>query len=77
MTTNLTAKIWNSKKNYFDNLTEKSYDPKLNQKAYWSILKSFTNRKKLQLCLYAHTSSVPFSVKKTNHPNNFLQISPL
>ena len=41
MTTNLTAKILNSKKNYFDNLIEKSYDPKLNQKAYWSILKSF------------------------------------
>ena len=42
MTTNITTEIPNNKKNYFDNLAEKLCDP-INSKAYWSILKSFTN----------------------------------
>ena len=49
MTTNITTEISNSKKNYFDNLAGKLCDPKLNRKAYWSILKYFTNWKKFQL----------------------------
>ena len=47
MTNNITTEISNSKKIYFDNLAEKLSDPKLNWKAYWSILKSFTNWKKI------------------------------
>ena len=31
---NITTEISNSKKNYFDNLAEKLFDPKLNRKAY-------------------------------------------
>ena len=46
MTNNITTEISNSKKIYFDNLAEKLSDPKLNRKAYWSILKSFSNCKK-------------------------------
>ena len=47
MTNNITTEISNSKKIYFDNLAEKLSDPKLNRKAYWGILKSFTNWKKI------------------------------
>ena len=43
MTNNITTEILNSKKIYFDNLAGQLSDPKLNQKAYWDILKSFTN----------------------------------
>ena len=46
---NITTVISNSKKNYFDNLAEKLFDPKLNRKAYWNILKSFTNWKKVPI----------------------------
>ena len=49
MTNNITTEISNSKKIYFDNLAEKLSDPKLNRKAYWSILKSFTNWKKIPI----------------------------
>ena len=47
MTSNITIEIMNRKKIYFDNLAEKSSSPKLNRKAYWGILKSFTNCKKI------------------------------
>ena len=43
MTNNITTEILNSKKIYFDNLAGQLSDPKLNWKAYWDILKSFTN----------------------------------
>ena len=43
MTNNITTEILNSKKIYFDNLAGQLSDPKLNRKAYWDILKSFTN----------------------------------
>ena len=49
MTNNITTEISNSKKIYFDNLAEKLSDPKLNRKAYWGILKSFTNWKKIPI----------------------------
>ena len=49
MTNNITSEISNSKKIYFDNLAEKLSDPKLNGKAYWGILKSFTNWKKIPI----------------------------
>ena len=46
MTNNITKEISNSKKIYFANLAKKLSDPKLMRKAYWGILKSFTNWKK-------------------------------
>ena len=49
MTNSITSEISNSKKIYFDNLVEKLSDPKLNGKAYWGILKSFTNWKKIPI----------------------------
>ena len=49
MPTNIATKALNSKKNYFNNLDEKLCDPKLNLKAYWSILKSFTNWRKVPI----------------------------
>ena len=49
MTNNITTEISNSKKLYLDNLAEKLSDPKLNQKVYWGILKSFTNWKKIPI----------------------------
>ena len=39
----IAAEISNSKNKCFDNLTEKLGDTKLNQKAYWGNLNSFTN----------------------------------
>ena len=49
MTNNITTEISNSKKIYFDNLAKRLSDPKLNWKAYWGILKSFTNWKKVPI----------------------------
>ena len=49
MTKNITAEISDSKKNYFHNLTEKLFNPKMNQKAGWGNFKHFSTRKKLQL----------------------------
>ena len=49
MTNNITTEISNSKKIYFDNLAKRLSDPKLNWKAYWGILKSFTNWKKIPI----------------------------
>ena len=49
MTNNIATEISNSKKIYFDNLAEKLSDSKLNQKAYWGILESFTNWKKIPI----------------------------
>ena len=49
MTTNITTKTSNSKKNYFDHLAEKLFHPKLNRKAYWSIPKSSTNLEKVAI----------------------------
>ena len=49
MTKNITAEISDSKKNYFHNLTEKLFNPKMNQKAGWGNFKLFSTRKKLQL----------------------------
>ena len=49
MTNNVTTEISNSKKICFDNLAEKLSDLKLNRKAYWDILKSFTNWKKIPI----------------------------
>ena len=49
MTNNKTTEISNGKKIYFDNLRKNLSDPKLNRKAYWGILKSFTNWKKIPI----------------------------
>ena len=49
MTNSITTVIWNIKNIYFDNLAEKLSDPKLNQKAYWGILKLFNNWKKIPI----------------------------
>ena len=52
MTNNIKAKILSSKKIYFDNFAKKLCDRKLIQKAYWDILKSFANQKKVHLYLF-------------------------
>ena len=49
MATNIATEILNSKKNCFDNFAEKLCDPKLNWKAYWGILKSFSNWEKVPI----------------------------
>ena len=49
MTNKITTEISNSNKIYLDNLAVKLSDPKLNRKAHWGILKSFTNSKKFIL----------------------------
>ena len=52
MSNNMTTETSNSKKIYFDNLAEKLSDPKLNRKAFRSIIKFFTSwKKKMQLFL--------------------------
>ena len=73
ITTNITTEISNSKKNYFDNLTEKLCDPKLNRKAYWSILKSFTNWKKVPIIppLLINDHFVTKLNEKANYFNEF------
>ena len=79
MTTNITTDISNSTKNCFNNLTEKLCDPKLNRKAYWSILKYFTNCKKVPIIpplLIKYYFVIDFN-EKANHFNHFLQISAL
>ena len=48
MTNSITERS-NSKKIYIGNLAKKLSDPKLNRKAYWGILKSFTNWKKIPI----------------------------
>ena len=49
MTNNITTEISNSKRIYLDKLAEKLSGPKLNWKASWGILKSFTNWKKIPI----------------------------
>ena len=50
MTNNIATEILtNRKKIYFDNLAEQLRDLTLNRKAYWGILKSFTNWKKIPI----------------------------
>ena len=73
MTTNITTEISNSKKNYFNNLAEKLCDPKLNRKAYWSILKSFTNSRKVPIVppLLINDHFVANLNEKANHFNDF------
>ena len=73
ITTNITTEISNSKKNYFDNLAEKLCDPKLNWKAYWSILKSFTNWKKVPIIppLLINDHFVTNFNEKANYFNDF------
>ena len=73
VTTNVTTEISNSKKNYFDNLAEKLCDPKLNRKAYWSILKSFINWKKVPIIppLLINDHFVSNFNEKANYFNDF------
>ena len=73
MTTNIATEISNSRKNYFDNLAEKLCDPKLNRNAYWSILKSFTNWKKVPIIppLLINDHFVTNFNEKANHFNDF------
>ena len=73
MTNNITTEISNSKKIYFDNLAEKLSDPKLNRKAYWSILKSFTNWKKIPIIppLLINDQLVTNFNKKANNFNEY------
>ena len=54
ITTSTKTEFSNSKKNYFDNLTEKLCDPKLNRKVYWSILKSYQLEKGSNYISSAH-----------------------
>ena len=75
LTTNVTTEISNSKKNYFDNLAEKLCDPKLNRKAYWSILKSFINWKKVSKTGLLCSKTIilyPISMKKPTILMTFL-----
>ena len=73
MTTNITTKNSNSKKNYFANLAEKLCNPQLNQKACWSTLKSFTNWKKDPIIppLLINDHFVTNFDEKANHFNDF------
>ena len=70
---NITTEISNSKKICFDNLAEKLRDPKLNRKAYWGILKSFTNWKKIPIIppLLIHDQLVTNFSKKANNFNEY------
>ena len=72
MTTNITIKISNSKRNYFDNLVGKLCDPKLNRIVYWSVLKSFTNWKKVPIIppLLMNDHFVTSFSEKANHFND-------
>ena len=72
LTTNITTEISNSKKYYFDNLAEKLCDPKLNRKAYWSILKFFTNWKKVPIIppLLVNDHFVTSFSEKANYLND-------
>ena len=47
--TNVIKEIPNSKKIYFDNLAKRLSDSKLNRRAYWGNLTSFTNWKKIPI----------------------------
>ena len=79
MTINTTTEVSNSMKNYFDNLSEKFCDQKLNWKAYWKIFKYFTNWKKVPVIppLLINDHFVTNFNEKTNHFNNLLQINAL
>ena len=70
---NITTEISNSKKICFDNLAEKLRDPKLNRKAYWGILKSFTNWKKIPIIppLLIHDQLVTNFNEKANNFNEY------
>ena len=72
MTTNITIEISNSKRNYFDNLVGKLCDPKLNRVVYWSVLKSFTNWKKVPIIppLLMNDHFVTSFSEKANHFND-------
>ena len=72
MSTNITIEISNSKRNYFDNLAGKLCDPKLNRIAYWSVLKSFTNWKKVPIIplLLVKDHFVTSFNEKVNHFND-------
>ena len=71
MINKITAEILSSKKTYFDNFAKKLCEPKVIRKAYWDILKSFSNWKKSpmipSLFLNYHFSCqlMLFSKKKT------------
>ena len=73
MTNNITIETSNSKKIYFDNLGEKLRDPKLNRKAYWGILKSFTNWKEIPIIppLLIHDQLVTNFNEKANNFNEY------
>ena len=73
MTNSITTEISNSKKSYFDNLGEKLSDPKLNRKAYWGILQSFTNWKKSPIVppLLISNQLVTNFNKKANNFNEY------
>ena len=73
MTNNIATEILNSKKIYFDNLAEKLSDPKLNRKAYWGIIKSFTNWKKIPIIppLLINDQLVTNFNKKANNFNEY------
>ena len=74
MTTNIATEISNSRKNYFNNLVEKLCDPKLNRKAYWSILKSFSSWEKVPIIppMLIKNHFVTNFNEKSNHFNDFL-----
>ena len=72
-TNDITVKISNSKKNYFDDLAKKLCDPTLNPNSYWGIIKSFTSRKKIPIrppLLIDDHFGTNFN-EKANHFNNF------
>ena len=67
------TEVLKNKKSYFDNLAEKLCGPKLDRKVYWSILKSFTNWKKVPIIpsLFLNDHFVTNFNKKVNHFNDF------
>ena len=73
ITTNIMTEVLKNKKSYFDNLAEKLCGSKLDRKAYWSILKSFTNWKKVSIIpsLFLNDHFVTNFNKKVNHFNDF------
>ena len=71
----LTSTIQNAKSEYYSLLSVKLSNPETSSKAYWSILKSFVNDKKL-LSFPHYTTMVillPIFAKKRNFLTPFLQ----
>ena len=71
--TKLVSLIEESKNQYYTRLSAKLLDPKMSQKSYWSILKTFVNNKKISCIppLLHQDKFVTDFKKKINIFNNF------